>query len=177
MSKSDLSSAINHYKKAVENDSDNGDRYFNLGYAYAADNQPVKALEMFAKADEVGSSPNVVGQLYKIMGMLCFDMRKYDDAVLNFIKSEKVIGIDMDLLNSATWTLYFRTPTISEFGYESDLEFCCELAEKVGVGAVPGSSFFRENVNHLIRLHFAKKDETLYEALNRLESIRRKMNK
>ena len=98
MSKSDLSSAINHYKKAVENDSDNGDRYFNLGYAYAADNQPVKALEMFAKADEVGSSPNVVGQLYKIMGMLCFDMHKYDDAVLNFIKSEKVIGIDMDIL-------------------------------------------------------------------------------
>ena len=28
----------------------NGDRYFNLGYAYASDNQPVKALEMFAKA-------------------------------------------------------------------------------------------------------------------------------
>ena len=79
------------------------------------------------------------------------------------------------LLNSATWTLYFRTPTISEFGYESDLEFCCELAEKVGVGAVPGSSFFRENVNHLIRLHFAKKDETLNEALNRLGEIRKKL--
>jgi len=47
----------------------------------------------------------------------------------------------------------------------------------VGVGAVPGSSFFRENVNHLIRLHFAKKDETLYEALNRLEHIRNKIDK
>ena len=43
----------------------------------------------------------------------------------------------------------------------------------VGVGAVPGSSFFREDVNHLIRLHFAKNDETLYDALNRLEGIRR----
>ncbi len=49
------------------------------------------------------------------------------------------------------------------------------LARDVGVGAVPGSSFFREPVNHLIRFHFAKKDETLYDALNRLESIREKI--
>ena len=64
---------------------------------------------------------------------------------------------------------------ISEFGYESDQVFCEDLARLVGVGAVPGSSFFREPVNHLIRLHFAKKDETLYEALNRLADIRKKM--
>ena len=43
------------------------------------------------------------------------------------------------------------------------------------MGAVPGSSFFREPVNHLIRLHFAKKDETLLEALNRLEGLRKKI--
>ena len=49
------------------------------------------------------------------------------------------------------------------------------LAEKVGVGAVPGSSFFREDVNHLIRFHFSKKDETLNEALNRLNDIRKKI--
>lgn len=98
MSKANYESAIEHYKKAIENDADNGDRYFNLGYAYASDNQPVKALEMFAKADEVGCSPNVVGQLYKIMAMLCFDMHRYNDAVLNFIKSEKIIGIDMEVL-------------------------------------------------------------------------------
>ena len=48
---------------------------------------------------------------------------------------------------------------------------CEKLAEKVGVGAVPGSSFFRENVNHLIRLHFAKKNDTLNVALNRLSDI------
>ena len=64
---------------------------------------------------------------------------------------------------------------ISEFGFDSDLEFCEVLARDVGVGAVPGSSFFREPVNHLIRLHFAKKDETLNEALNRLESVRKKI--
>jgi aminotransferase len=70
---------------------------------------------------------------------------------------------------------YYVLLDISEFGFDSDLEFCEVLARDVGVGAVPGSSFFRENVNHLIRMHFAKKDETLYEALNRLETMRKKI--
>ena len=70
---------------------------------------------------------------------------------------------------------YFVMMDISEFGYKSDDQFCIDLAQKVGVAAVPGSSFFREPVNHLIRFHFAKKDETLYDALNRLESLRKKL--
>ena len=70
---------------------------------------------------------------------------------------------------------YFVMMDISEFGYKSDDQFCIDLAQKVGVAAVPGSSFFREPVNHLIRFHFAKKDETLIEALNRLEGLCKKM--
>lgn len=66
---------------------------------------------------------------------------------------------------------YYVLLDISEYGWKSDLEFCDALAQKVGVGAVPGSSFFKEDVNNLIRFHFAKKDETLTEALNRLEKI------
>lgn len=60
---------------------------------------------------------------------------------------------------------------------ESDLAFAQWLAEEVGVGAVPGSSFFREEVNHLVRFHFAKKDETLREALDRLAFINEKAAK
>ena len=48
------------------------------------------------------------------------------------------------------------------------------LASEVGVAAVPGSSFFHEDVHHLIRFHFAKEDATLNEALNRLEDLRDK---
>ena len=58
---------------------------------------------------------------------------------------------------------------------QSDVEFCEEMTKKVGVAAVPGSSFFKENVNDIVRLHFAKKDETLYEALNRLSDMKSKM--
>lgn len=72
---------------------------------------------------------------------------------------------------------YYVLVDISEFGYENDQEFCRDLAKKVGVGAVPGSSFFKEEINHLIRLHFAKQDETLNEALDRLSEIRKKMVK
>ena len=58
---------------------------------------------------------------------------------------------------------------------QSDVDFCVEMTQKVGVSAVPGSSFFKEGVGDIIRLHFAKKDETLYEALNRLSDMKTKM--
>lgn len=58
---------------------------------------------------------------------------------------------------------------------QTDVEFCEEMARKVGVACVPGASFFKENVNDIIRVHFAKKDDTLMEALNRLADIKTKM--
>ena len=58
---------------------------------------------------------------------------------------------------------------------QTDVEFCEEMAVKVGVACVPGTSFFKENVNDIVRVHFAKKDETLYEALNRLNDLKKKM--
>ena len=58
---------------------------------------------------------------------------------------------------------------------QSDVDFCVEMAQKVGVAGVPGSSFFDEDVNHIIRLHFAKKDETLNAALERLSDLKKMM--
>ena len=85
-----------------------------------------------------------------------------------------VQGLDAIRLEHTTpQGAYYVLMDISRYGYESDLEFCEMLARDVGVGAVPGSSFFREDVNHLIRFHFAKKDETLNEALNRLEKLKK----
>lgn len=52
------------------------------------------------------------------------------------------------------------------------MAFCEWMAEYVGVAAVPGSSFFKEDVHHLVRFHFAKKDDTLKEALKRLGKLR-----
>lgn len=70
---------------------------------------------------------------------------------------------------------YYVIVDISEFGYDSDLDFCVDLIKNVGVAAVPGSSFFKEEENRYIRFHFAKKDETLLAALDRLKDMRTKM--
>lgn len=67
---------------------------------------------------------------------------------------------------------YYVLLDVSEFGVKDDVAFCEWMAEYVGVAAVPGSSFFREPVHHLVRFHFAKKDETLQEALRRLAKLR-----
>ena len=78
---------------------------------------------------------------------------------------------DLGLAHNVPQGAYYVMVDISRFGYESDLEFCENLARVVGVGAVPGSSFFREPVNHLIRLHFSRRDETLNAALEKLSHI------
>ena len=73
---------------------------------------------------------------------------------------------------------YFVLIDISEFlelpqfqGF-TDLQFCEWMIKEIGVAAVPGSSFFKEEVNNLIRLHFAREKETLDEALGRLEKLK-----
>ena len=60
---------------------------------------------------------------------------------------------------------------LPQFAGYTDLEFCEWMIKNIGVAAVPGSSFFRENVNHLIRLHFAREEKTLDEALARLSKL------
>lgn len=81
----------------------------------------------------------------------------------------KDIGIPFTDPQGAYFVLADISPYLKKG--QSDVEFCEQMTEKVGVAAVPGSSFFKEGVNNIVRLHFAKKDETLYEALNRLSKI------
>ncbi len=72
---------------------------------------------------------------------------------------------------------YFVLANIRQFlkKGQTDVEFCEQMAQKVGVAVVPGTSFFMEDVQDIVRMHFAKKDETLYEALNRLSDLKSKL--
>ncbi len=79
---------------------------------------------------------------------------------------------DIELEHTIPQGAYYILIDISRFGYESDMEFAEYLAREIGVGAVPGSSFFKESENRYVRLHFAKKDNTLTEALNRLSKLK-----
>jgi tetratricopeptide (TPR) repeat protein len=91
-------SAIAQYTEAVKYDSDNGNRYFNLGYALATVEKLADALKNLAKADELGCTPDNTIQLYTILGIICFDIGRYDDAIVNFGKVEQLVGIDIEIM-------------------------------------------------------------------------------
>lgn len=90
-----------------------------------------------------------------------------------------VAGLDrIGLAHNVPQGTYFVMADIQEFldsprfsGW-SDLEFCEWMVREIGVAAVPGSSFFREDINRYVRFHFARRTETLEEVLRRLEKMR-----
>jgi aminotransferase len=63
---------------------------------------------------------------------------------------------------------YYVMVDISSLGFATDTEASEWFIREVGVAGVAGSSFFREPVNHLLRFHFAKSEETLMAAGERL---------
>jgi aminotransferase len=67
---------------------------------------------------------------------------------------------------------YYVMVDCSPFGVTDDNDFCRWMAKTVGVAAVPGSSFFHEPVNHLIRLHFSRTEQILAETGRRLKKLK-----
>jgi len=106
---------------------------------------------------------------------LAFPYSYYDQLLTDYAHRRDVF---LEYLDEAGLTYtrpqgaYYVLVDVSEFGVTNDTEFCLWLAKEVGVAAVPGSSFFRESVNHLIRFHFAKREETLRAAGERLLRLR-----
>lgn len=111
---------------------------------------------------------------------LNFPQSYYDDLLALYTAKRKrfLDGLDkIGLKHNIPQGTYFVMVDIQDFlnlpqfaGY-SDLEFCEWMIREIGVAAVPGSSFFREPVNNLIRLHFARSEETIDEALRRLSRM------
>lgn len=104
-----------------------------------------------------------------------FEQEYYDNLQETYSEKRKLFLDGLDKIGLKYYEpqgAYYVMVDISEFGYDDDFEFCKWLAKEIGVAAVPGSSFFKENVNNYIRLHFAKKEETLREALKRLAKLK-----
>ena len=144
---------------------------WRLGYIIA----PEEIIERAKKVHDFLTVGCAAPLMEAIIPALNFGPEYYEDLLAKYTHKKELFLKGLDALNIAHTDpegAYYVMLDISEFGYENDLTFCEDLAAKVGVGAVPGSSFFREPVNHLIRFHFAKNDETLYAALNRLENIK-----
>ena len=68
---------------------------------------------------------------------------------------------------------YYVMTDITDFGFQSDIEFATYLVKEVGVAVVPGSSFFndRKAGRNKVRFAYSKRDETLHEADKRLAKL------
>lgn len=66
---------------------------------------------------------------------------------------------------------YYVMVDIGDLGFTNDADASEWLIREIGVAGVPGSSFFREPVHNLLRFHFAKRDETLRAAGERLQQL------
>ena len=144
---------------------------WRLGYIIA----PAPIIDRARKVHDFLTVGCAAPLMEAVIPALEFGQDYYDDLAAKYAHKRELFlkGLDdLKIAHTVPEGAYYIMLDIGEFGYESDLTFCEDLAAKVGVGAVPGSSFFREDVNHLIRLHFAKNDETLYAALNKLENIK-----
>jgi aspartate/methionine/tyrosine aminotransferase len=67
---------------------------------------------------------------------------------------------------------YYVLVDLKDWGFAHDREAAEWFVKEVGVVGVPGSSFFREPVSPMIRFHFAKKEQTLRAAGERLRNAR-----
>ncbi len=83
-------------------------------------------------------------------------------------------------LHSAGFTVYepegayYVMTDVAALGWHDDTEFVKEMIRTVGVSAVPGSSFYnpKDLGKTKVRFMFAKKDETLHQAGQRLQKVR-----
>ena len=149
---------------------------WRLGYTIA----PPKITDRIKKVHDFLTVGAAAPLQEAVIPGLEFGQDYYDELLDLYTKKRELFlhGLDeIGLVHNVPQGAYYVMMDVSEFGYEDDLKFCEDLAAKVGVGAVPGSSFFREPIHHYVRLHFAKKEETLKEALDRLSCIREKMSR
>ena len=70
---------------------------------------------------------------------------------------------------------YYIMTDITAFGFKNDVEFTRHLIRDIGVACVPGSSFYSDPAlgAQQVRFCFCKKDETLFEAAERLGKLHR----
>lgn len=146
---------------------------WRLGYIFADE----KIINVAKKVHDFLTVGAAHPLMETVVTALNFDDQYYKDflAVYQRKKDTFINGLkDIGLNYSDPQGAYYVLVDTSEFKVTNDVQFCEWLAREVGVGAVPGSSFFHEDINNYIRFHFAKNENTLNEALNRLTTLKKK---
>ena len=90
--------------------------------------------------------------------------------------SAALTDIGFDVHNSSG--TYFLCADPRPLGYHDSTAFCADLPQRVGVAAIPMTAFcdpaaaHAEQWKHLVRFAFCKRDDTLDEAIRRLQTLR-----
>jgi N-succinyldiaminopimelate aminotransferase len=98
-------------------------------------------------------------------GLASFYRRKRDDLVAGLSRLGFVVQPPAGT--------YYVCADFRPFGFDDDVAFCRHLIENVGVAAIPPSAFY-ENTRYgktWARFAFCKKEETLKEAIRRLNTL------
>jgi len=68
---------------------------------------------------------------------------------------------------------FFQTVNYSHLSEEYDFDLAVRLTKEIGVASIPNSSFYHEKTdNKVLRFCFAKDDEVLEQALERLSKAK-----
>ena len=100
----------------------------------------------------------------------------YYDEVRAFYSRQKELFLNYIRQTGLQYTdpqgAYYVMVDVSPLGFKTDSEASDFFIKTIGVAGVAGSSFFREPGHDYIRFHFAKKDETINAAGERLLKVR-----
>ncbi len=132
---------------------------------------------------------HLISEIAKVHQYLIFSVNHYaQDAIADYLNIVDIIAISRmyddkrnllhGLLEKSRFKLlpcsgtYFQLIDYSAISQEKDVDFAIWLTKEIGVASIPISVFFKEpNSQNVLRLCFAKSEETLTQAAQRLCQI------
>lgn len=87
-----LDEAIASALISVKYDDRNGNRYAELGYAYARKGKTMDAFRTLTRAIELGCERANLIRIYHLLSVICFELRRFDDVLVNIEKVEELMG-------------------------------------------------------------------------------------
>ncbi len=104
-------------------------------------------------------------------------MAYYEQMRTDYDRRRRLLVEALEALGFEVWRpqgAYYVMTDFRAFGAEDDVSFAMRLVREIGVAVVPGSSFYAhpEQGRTQVRFAFCKREETLREAVARLQRLR-----
>lgn len=147
---------------------------WRLGYVIA----PAKVIDRARKVHDFLTVGAAAPLMEAAVAGLTLPQSYYDEMAAMYTRKRDLFcdGLrDLGFSFTEPEGAYYVMADVSELGYADDYDCAVDLIRKVGVGTVPCSCFYDKPEHRFVRLHFAKSDEVLKSALDRLDGWREKM--